>query len=115
MGFWNDDDDDTEMEEMEDDGGEDDESEDDGDDGDDGDDDDPEEDAGLHERVEEAFRSERRSIRASTDSGELREKSADLERAILNGRMPGIAGVRARDLIELIDDRWTELRSGRSR
>ena len=114
MGFWNDDDDDTEIEETdefaedEDEGDEDDES-----DEEEGDDD--EDDAGLHERVEAAFRSERRAIRVSTDAGELREKSAGLERAILNGRMPGIAGVRARDLIELVDERLTELRSARSR
>ncbi len=112
MGFWNHDDDDTEIDETDDEFAEDDESE---DEGEDDDEPDAEEDDGLHERVEEAFRVDRRAIRASNDAGELREKSAELERAILNGRMPGIAGVRARDLIELIDDRLTELRSGRSR
>lgn len=112
MGFWNDDDDDAEMEDTDEDLDEDEESE---DEGEGEDEDDAEEDDGLHERVEQAFRVDRRAIRASNDAGELREKSAELERAILNGRMPGIAGVRARDLIELIDERLTELRSGRSR
>ena len=115
MGFWNDDDDDTEIEDTDEELDEDDESDADSDDGDDDEPDEGEEDDGLHERVEEAFRVDRRAIRASNDAGELREKSAELERAILKGRMPGIAGVRARDLIELIDERLTELRSGRSR
>ena len=111
MGFWDQFEDEEEVEETD----EDEESGDDGEERDGDDSDHAEEEDGLNERVEEAFRIDRRAIRASTDGGELRERSAGLERAIRSGQMPGIAGVRARDLIELIDERLTELRSGRSR
>ncbi len=115
MGFWDQFEDEEEVEDTDEEIDEDEASEDDDEERDGDDSDDAEEDDGLHARVEEAFRIDRRAIRASTDAEELRERSAGLERAIRNGQMPGIAGVRARDLIELVDERLTELRSGRTR
>ncbi|MFZ5477356.1 MAG: hypothetical protein ACOZNI_11335 [Myxococcota bacterium] len=90
------------------------ESEDDDDesDEDDDDDDDQDEDARLA-RIETAFRAERALIRACDDVAELRTKRREYQAVLSNGEVIGVGRLRINDLIELIDDRTTDLKAKR--
>ena len=81
-------------------------------DGDEEDDEAPTPDPHAHlEEVERGYRADRARIRACDDVHELRAMKAEYE-AILRRRVLSEAGrVRAGDLIELIDDRITDLRA----
>lgn len=77
---------------------------------DDGDEDDEEE---VIARVEAAYRSERARLRASSDVTALREMQANYEDQLAAGELPGVAGMRARDLVELIEERVDALEAAR--
>ncbi len=64
-------------------------------------------------RVERAFRTERARIRASEDVQELRALRSEFQTLESNGRMPQSARIRAHDLVELIDDRITDIKAMR--
>jgi hypothetical protein len=64
-------------------------------------------------RIEKAFRTERARIRASVDIGELRALRSEYQALESNARMPQAARIRARDLVELIDDRVTDIKAKR--
>ena len=61
--------------------------------------------------VETAFREERAKVRASSDQPDLRQKRRNLQNALDNETIDGLNAARARDLVELIDDRIAELRA----
>jgi len=71
------------------------------------------EDEDLFARVDRAYRDERAKVRTSEDIAELQEMRETYHEQLMEGKLPGIAGVRANDLIEQIDDRITDLRSRR--
>ena len=75
--------------------------------GDDGDEDDGDSDAAE----EMTFREERTAVRASMDLPDLRRVRRNLQDALAEGGLAGVAAARARDLVELIDDRIAELRA----
>ena len=76
------------------------------------DDDDDDDDEALFVRIERAFREERANVRSCDDVHELRHKRAGfLDMAEGNGREAG--RIRARDLIELVDERITDLKARR--
>lgn len=82
---------------------------------DDDDDDDeslPEEDDAFLARLDKAFRATRARIRASTDLAELRTLRAN-HAASLSERMTPTTRVRTQDIVELVDERVTDLRAGR--
>ncbi len=80
--------------------------------GDDEEEDDEEEDDGDNDAaVEATFREERAAIRASVDLADLRRVRRNLQDALADGGLAGVAAARARDLVELIDDRIAELRA----
>lgn len=72
---------------------------------------DEDDDEQLYE-IERAFRDDRATIRACEDLRELRRlRSAHQDLADSDGREAG--RIRARDLVELIDERITDLRARR--
>ena len=97
---WNVEEDEDEVEETE---GEDDSEEEEGE----------SDDEGEFERVEAIYRKERAEIRASTNSVDLRDRRSGYERLLRDQDASTIACVRARDLIEQIDNRITDLRAKR--
>lgn len=64
-------------------------------------------------RIEKAFRSERARIRSTEDLHELRALRAECEALLSNAGAPQAARIRARDLVELVDDRLTDLKAKR--
>lgn len=76
------------------------------------DDDPPEEDDAMLALIDKEFRSLRAAIRRSTDLSELRAIRADHE-ATLSDRLSPSVRLRTQDIIELIDDRVTDLRASR--
>lgn len=67
----------------------------------------------LLARIEHAYRSERARIRASDDGHELRALRTEYVALEASGRLNQAGRLRARDLIELIDDRVTDLKAKR--
>lgn len=61
--------------------------------------------------VEATFREQRARVRGSTDAAELRRIRRNLQDALAREVLNGLAAARARDLVELIDDRIAELRA----
>jgi hypothetical protein len=112
---WDDDEteDDSEEIDFEDDDDDDDEDSDefdlDDDDEDDGDDEDDDE---RFAAIERAFRLERANIRSCEDLHELRHLRAS-HQALANSNAREAGRIRARDLVELIDDRITDLKARR--
>ncbi len=82
-------------------------------DDDDGDaEDDDEDDEQVFANIERIFRQERAKVRACKDIRELRRMHAEYrELAEGNGRVAG--RIRARDLMELVDERITDLKAQR--
>ena len=74
---------------------------------------DDDEDEDLYARVDRAHRDERAKVRTSEDIAELREMRETYQEQLMEGKLPGITGVRANDLIEQIDDRITDLKARR--
>jgi hypothetical protein len=64
-------------------------------------------------RVEQAFRRERARIRASKDIPELREMRTVYQTSIAEDELCQAARIRSHDLIELIDDRITDIKASR--
>ena len=64
-------------------------------------------------RVEHAYREERARIRASEDLAELGTMRKTYRAQLSDGTLYGIAAVRGDDLLELIDDRITDLKAAR--
>jgi hypothetical protein len=67
----------------------------------------------LLARVERAFRADRARIRACGDVGELRAMQDDFRASLADGTLYGVAAVRGNDLLELIDERITDLKAER--
>ena len=67
----------------------------------------------LLARVERAFRADRARIRACSDVGELRAMQDDFRASLADGTLYGIAALRGNDLLELIDERITDLKAAR--
>ena len=63
------------------------------------------------EEVERQFRQQRTSVRACGDLDTLRQMRANLHHAVSDGTMQGASRIRANDLIELIDDRITDVKA----
>jgi hypothetical protein len=64
-------------------------------------------------RIEKAFRSDRVRIRASNEIAELRRLRSEYQTLESNTEINQAARIRARDLVELIDDRITDLKAKR--
>lgn len=64
-------------------------------------------------RVEHAYREERARVRASEDLAELRTMRETYREELSAGTLTGVAAVRGGDLLELIDDRITDLKAAR--
>lgn len=77
--------------------------------GDEGEDEDDEEQSEA--AIEASFREERANVRRSVDLGDLRRKRRNLQSALDEERIDGLTAARARDLVELIDDRIAEVRA----
>ena len=75
--------------------------------GDESEEDDEDDDAA----VEAAFREERAKVRSSTDLPDLRRKRRNLQSALDNETIDGLNAARARDLVELLDDRIAAVRA----
>lgn len=67
----------------------------------------------LLARIERAFRTERARIRACEDLHELRAMRADHQSLVTNRNAAPAARIRSRDLVELVDDRVTDLKAKR--
>jgi len=67
----------------------------------------------LLQRIEQAFRGERARIRGCGDLDELRALRAAYASDAAGSRLNQAGRIRARDLIELIDDRVTDLKAQR--
>ena len=67
----------------------------------------------LLARVERAFRADRARIRACGDVGELRAMQDDFRASLADGTLYGVAALRGNDLLELIDERITDLKAAR--
>lgn len=76
------------------------------------DEDDDEDDDEVFANIERAFRQERAAIRACDDLHELRRLRAT-HQALANSGARDAGRIRARDLVELIDDRITDLKARR--
>jgi len=63
------------------------------------------------EEVERQFRQQRANVRACSDLDTLRQMRANLRHAVSAGTVQGATRIRASDLIELIDDRITDVRA----
>lgn len=61
--------------------------------------------------VDRQFREQRARVRACGDVDELRQMRANLRHAVSAGTVRGASRIRATDLIEIIDDRITDLRA----
>lgn len=61
--------------------------------------------------VEATFREERAKVRSSTDLADLRRKRRNLQNALDNETIDGLNAARARDLVEIIDDRIAAVRA----
>lgn len=61
--------------------------------------------------IEATFREERAKVRSSTDLADLRRKRRNLQNALDNETIDGLNAARARDLVELIDDRIATVRA----
>ena len=61
--------------------------------------------------VEKSFREQRALVLGSKDLGDLRRSRRNLQTALDNESMHGLVAARARDLVELIDDRIATLRA----
>lgn len=70
-----------------------------------------EDDAELLARVERAYRSERSRIRACTDVEELRSMRNSYRQQLTSRTLVGVAAIRGNDLLEIIDDRITDLKA----
>ena len=73
----------------------------------------PVEDDEMLARLDKAYRALRAKVRASKDLSELRSIRAD-QTAALSGRLTPTVRLRTLDIIELIDDRVTDLRAART-
>lgn len=67
----------------------------------------------LLARIEKAFRGERARSRACTDLNELRALRPEYQTVESNGTLNQAGRIRAHDLIEIIDDRVTDLKAKR--
>ena len=76
------------------------------------DEDDPDEEARLA-RIESAFRAERSVLRACVDVAELRAKRREYQAMLSNGGVVGVGRLRVNDLIEILDDRASDLKAKR--
>ncbi len=61
--------------------------------------------------VEATFREFRAKVRGSTDLADLRRMRRNLQNALDNETIDGLNAARARDLVELIDDRIATVRA----
>lgn len=61
--------------------------------------------------VEASFREYRATVRGSSDLADLRRMRRNLQNALDNETIEGLNAARARDLVELIDDRIATLRA----
>lgn len=61
--------------------------------------------------IERQFREQRARVRTCVDLDELRRLRSNLRHAVSARTVQGIARVRASDLIELIDDRITDIKA----
>lgn len=61
--------------------------------------------------VEASFREQRAVVRGSGDLGDLRRMRRNLQNALDGEVLEGLTAARARDLVELIDDRIAEVRA----
>ena len=61
--------------------------------------------------VEASFRENRAIVRGSNDLADLRRMRRNLQNALDNETLEGLNAARARDLVELIDDRIATLRA----
>ena len=61
--------------------------------------------------VEASFREYRATVRGSNDLADLRRMRRNLQNALDNETIEGLNAARARDLVELIDDRIATLRA----
>lgn len=61
--------------------------------------------------VEASFREQRAVVRGSGDLGDLRRMRRNLQNALDGEVLEGLTAARARDLVELIDDRMAEVRA----
>ena len=102
-------DDDEEVDEVEDDDLHDEEDEEEDEDEEDEEDEDEEDEDEAD--VEREFREQRARVRATVDLDDLRQMRANLRHAVSAGAVRGASRIRATDLIELIDDRITDLRA----
>lgn len=62
--------------------------------------------------IEATFREHRAAVRGSNDLADLRRKRRNLQEALADEKLDGLNAARARDLVELIDDRIAEVRAG---
>jgi len=77
-------------------------------------DDEEAEDEDEHIRqVEAGFRSDRARIRSCGDLDELRELRAEYQRLEMRGGLSAAGRIRAHDLVELIDERITDIKAQR--
>lgn len=61
--------------------------------------------------VDRQFREQRARVRSCSDLDELRQMRANLRHAVSAGTVQGATRIRATGLIELIDDRITDVRA----
>ena len=61
--------------------------------------------------VDRQFREQRARVRSCSDLDELRQMRANLRHAVSAGTVQGATRIRATDLIELIDDRISDVRA----
>lgn len=61
--------------------------------------------------IEATFREYRAKVRGSNDLGELRRFRRNLQNALADEKLDGLNAARARDLVELIDDRIATVRA----
>lgn len=78
-----------------------------------GDEEEEEDEDDLLARIEQAYRSDRAKIRVMDDVHELRAQRAEYEQLLASGRLHQAGRLRARDLLELIDDRVTDVKAKR--
>lgn len=64
-------------------------------------------------RIERKFREERAKIRATSETYELRAMRSEYQRALTDEDLHDAGRIRLRDLIELVDDRLTDIKARR--
>lgn len=73
--------------------------------------DDEEDDEELFARIEQAFRTDRARIRACEDLQQLRAMRAENQAIASNPNANQAVRIRSRDLVELVDDRITDVKA----